>query len=105
MGIDERLQCNRVVRVVRINARQRSRSQNYRSRFNFPENLLRLRVATIVKVLNFDDVHSALFPTSVVRLDSPHCRQTIADPYRLSNFGESCFFRSSFHSEMLQGFG
>lgn len=62
-------------------------------------------MTAVVQILNLDDVQPPLLSTGVVRLDSPHGRQAIADLHRLSNFGESCFCRSRFHSVLLQGSG
>ena len=91
VGVDERLQGQRAVRVVRIHAGQRRRSEDLGRGLDLPEHLLGLGVAAVVEILDLDDVQPSLLATGVIRLDGSHRRQSVANLDRLPHFGESRF--------------
>ena len=88
MGVHESPQSVGTVRTVGIDARQRGRAQDGARRLDFPEQLLGFRVSPVVEVFDIDDVQASAARAAVIRLNGTYRRQPVANPNRLTDFGD-----------------
>ena len=87
VGVDEGLENIGIVGPVFVHPWQRGLAQHQRRGLHFPKQLLGLGVSEIVKVLDLNDVQSALSSAGVVGFDRPHGRKAVANPHGLADFG------------------